>query len=96
MDVLRYVQQTTDGGYIAVGMWNEESHWLLKVDANGNEEWNLTVLPDSTRYPRAYVVQQTSDGGYIVTGCHADPHASRAYGYNRFLWKVDATGTKPD
>jgi len=36
-DVLRYVQQTDDGGYIGVGVWNGDSHWLLKVDADGNE-----------------------------------------------------------
>ena len=88
-EALRYIQQTTDGGYSGVGMWNRESHWLLKIDADGNEEWNAISPPDNTRYPRAYVVQQTSDGGYITTGVHGD---NVGYGYNRCLWKVDASG----
>ncbi|MFO8078469.1 MAG: Ig-like domain-containing protein [Thermoplasmatota archaeon] len=88
LDAFRSVQQTSDGGYIAAGVWNEEAHWLVKVDSNGNEEWNITALHTSELYPRAYFVEETSDGGFIVCGCHDDWPT----GYNRFLWKVKNNG----
>jgi hypothetical protein len=87
-DVFRSVQQTSDGGYIAVGMWNREAHWLMKVDSNGVEEWNVTALTNPELYPRAYFVEETNDGGFIVCGCHED----YPDGYDRCLWKVDKAG----
>ena len=87
-DVLRGVKQTNDGGYIAVGVSNGESHWFLKVDADGNEEWSSTALPNPNLWPRCYTVEQTSDGGYITAGCHE----SGAWGYDRCIWKVDQNG----
>jgi len=88
-DVLRCVKQTNDGGYIAAGVWNAESHWLLKVDADGNEEWSSTALPNPNLWPRCYTVEQTSDGGYITAGCHED---TSGIGYDRCIWKVDENG----
>jgi hypothetical protein len=96
MDLFRNVKQTTDGGYIAVGVWNgtntpplSGSHWLVKVDADGDEEWSVTALHNTSVYPRCYIVEQTSDGGYITAGCHED---TTGFGYNRCIWKVDEDG----
>jgi len=88
-DLFRNVKQTNDSGYIAVGVWNSTSHWLVKLDANGDEVWNATALPNSSLWPRCYIVEQTSDGGYITAGCHED---TAGFGYNRCIWKVDADG----
>jgi hypothetical protein len=95
IEVFRGVKQTEDGGYIAVGAWNATntpglsgSHWLVKVDANGDEEWNASALPNASFYPRCYNVEQTSDGGYVTAGCHSDG----TWGYNRCIWKVDEDG----
>lgn len=88
MDVFRYVEQTNDGGYIMVGAWNGTSHWLVKVDANGDEEWSATALTNATHYPRCFIVEQTSDGGFITAGCHEKD----TWGYNRCIWKVDENG----
>ena len=84
----RFVQQTDDGGFILTGYtYSTKNHtndvWLIKTDANGNEEWNRT-LGDSiyfqwnaggdeepmpyALYDYGYSVQQTSDGGYIIGG----------------------------
>ena len=84
----RFVQQTDDGGFILTGYtYSTKNHtndvWLIKTDANGNEEWNRT-LGDSIYFqwnaggdeePMPYAlydygssVQQTSDGGYIIGG----------------------------
>ncbi len=56
------IKQTKDGGYIISGVMD----WkilLLKIDKDGNEEWNKTINGDW-----GYSVQETSDGGYIITG----------------------------
>lgn len=62
-----YVWQTSEGGYILAGETNSfrrgSNAWLIKTDANGNEQWNMTYEGE-----RASSVQQTSDGGYIIAG----------------------------
>ncbi len=94
-DIFRNIKQTTDGGYIAVGVWDgiwsptqSGSHWLVKLDANGMEEWNVTALYNATHWPRCYMVEETHDGGFVTAGCHE----SGTWGYNRCIWKVDANG----
>jgi hypothetical protein len=70
-DMARFVQQTSDGGYIVVGETNsfgefELAIFLIKTDAKGNVQWAKTYEVMDFEY--AYSVQQTSDGGYIVAG----------------------------
>ncbi len=68
-DVVFAVQQTADGGYIVAGVtysfiegwWDECDPWILKLDSNGNVEWEKTVEGYEARD-----IQQTSDGGYIL------------------------------
>ena len=72
-DVAYSVQQTTDGGFIVAGETKSygagsSDFWLVKTDANGNEEWNQTFGLVGSRYDIAYSVQQTTDGGFIVAG----------------------------
>ena len=87
------VQQTSDGGYILVGITSgagDTDFWLVKADFNGNEQWNQTF--DCT-YPFDSVssVQQTSDGGYILAG---DLKSSRAYLSDFWLIKTDSNGNE--
>ncbi len=65
------VQQTTDGSYIMAGSTlsygaGQEDFWLVKVDADGNEQWNRTF--GGVKDDLAWSVHQTSDGGYIIAG----------------------------
>jgi hypothetical protein len=89
-DLFRNIKQTHDDGYIAVGVWDSTSHWLVRLDENGNEIWNTTALPNASLWPRCYIVEQTSDLGFVTAGCHEDNNYG--IGYNKCIWKVDENG----
>jgi hypothetical protein len=87
--VFRRVQQTFDGGYIALGYFNTSSGssygWLVKTDAQGTVQWEKSFAgfdPVS--------VQQTTEGGYVLGG--SMPSASRRS--QLYLLKTDAGGNK--
>jgi len=65
----RFVQQTTDGGYIITGITNNSGYkmYLIKTDVNGDSLWTRT-FGDVNNDSKGNSVQQTTDGGYIITG----------------------------
>jgi len=66
---IRYVQETSDGGYIMVGSDEggfRENSVLVKVDSDGEVEW--TKKYSGERLDRATYVWQTADGGYVIGG----------------------------
>ncbi len=69
-----HVFRTNDGGYILVESTDvfgagEHDIWLLKLNANGDIQWQKTYGGSEKEFP-GYVnsIQQTNDGGYILTG----------------------------
>jgi len=66
-----FIQQTSDGGYIAVGYTASagagiSDFWILKLSLAGVIEWQYAYGGSGDDV--AYAVQETSDGGYIVAG----------------------------
>ena len=85
-----FVQQTTDGGYIATGVLyidggTNAEVYLLKIDANGNTIWSKTFGGFSI-FDCGYCVQQTTDGGYIIAGCY--------HNWALLLIKTDSNGNQ--
>ena len=82
------VLQSTDGGYILTGTYNNEDIWLIKTDENGIEKWNKKY--DSSGYDTARCVQQDRDGGYIIVGYKAIDLSE----FNSDIWlvKTDSEG----
>jgi len=67
---VEFVQQTADGGYVLIG--NTDSHgagssdiWFVKIDSNGNMQWNNTI--GGIKWDEARFVSQVP-GGYIIAG----------------------------
>jgi len=78
------VDQTVDGGYILVGTayYKAGGIWLIKVDANGKEEWENMFGGEGMS---GDCVIQTIDGGYTILG--------EGFG-DLWLIKVDAEGNE--
>jgi PKD repeat protein len=91
-DDFHRVENTSDGGYIAVGTTQSNAavisdEWLYKVDVNGDSMWARTY--GGANHDHAYSAVQTSDGGYILCGYTA------SFGFNyedAHVVKVDGAG----
>ena len=89
-------QQTTDGGYIIVGsICPYKAYfcdvWLIKLDYEGNEQWNRT-FGDPQYVNFGHSVQQTRDGGYILAGSTGYGVANDKSAF--WLIKTDAQGNE--
>ncbi len=64
-DIIR----TEDGGFMILGNTSSFGNggadiWLIKIDLNGNEQWNQTYGNGSNDYGQS--ILQTYDGGFII------------------------------
>jgi hypothetical protein len=82
---------TSDGGYAIAGSWNCSSggmdFWLIKTDAMGTAEWNMTY--GGSDYDGAASLVITSDGGYAIAGYTESFGAGER---DAWLVKTDADG----
>ena len=71
VDVARSIQQTPDGGYLAVGYTNsfgagDYDYFLMKLDSAGDSLWFKTYGNNYSN--RCYSIKSLSDGNYILAG----------------------------
>jgi len=62
------VIQTADGGYIVLALSGAQGGdvWLIKLAADGTEQWNTTYGGSDFDTPSSFI--QTADGGYLLIG----------------------------
>lgn len=107
---LTSVEQTSDGGYILGGTSysgisgnktganrGNSDYWVVKIDANGNKEWDKTF--GGADYEELFSVQQTLEGGYILggssfSGVNGNKAAPNRGSSDYWVVKIDANGNK--
>ncbi len=87
--------ETKDGGFILAGAGNWQSSggmvpWLVKIDSQGHDKWNLAYGQYS---PESYVaVVQTTDEGYLVIKA-GNPMLIRTDPGGSELWNIPLSFT---
>ncbi|MCD4665389.1 MAG: T9SS type A sorting domain-containing protein [Bacteroidales bacterium] len=88
-DQAESIQQTNDGGYIVTGVYEVIGNppiklALVKLDQNGNLEWEQTF--GNSGFNVGYSVLQSEDDGFIVGGFKSTPD------HDFWLLKTDGNG----
>ncbi len=100
---LRSIVITSDGGYAAAGFVFNTSNdratwnlWVLKLDNNGNEEWNRTFNGPEDGPDYAAQIVLASDGGFLISGATQSKFALPNETWNTDYWliKTDANGNE--
>ncbi|OON68306.1 T9SS type A sorting domain-containing protein [Hymenobacter sp. CRA2] len=104
------LELTKDGGFIIGGFSNspasydksqgsrgETDYWIIKLDANGQKQWDRTLGGAKSEALR--VVRQTADGGYILggdsySGAGGDKTGALRGIQDFWIVKLDAAGNK--
>ena len=99
----KYIQQTSDGGYILSGKTNSvdgdvynnhgsDDAWILKLNSLGVIQWQKCLGGISDESGES--IQQTSDGGFILSGYtnSVDGDVSGNHGSND-VWVVKLSNT---
>jgi hypothetical protein len=94
-DIFFVVQQSSDGGFVALGSRDADGWdyggdcWLVKIDENGNMQWDKTYGGERTDY--GHGILQTNDGGYIIS---AITESFGAGSGDAWLIKTDSVGNE--
>jgi len=110
-DNLFSLQQTTDGGYILGGSsysgiggdktgasWGMNDFWIIKIDANGNKQWDKDFGGNNIESDFGSVIQ-TTDGGYFLccesfSPISGDKTESNLGSIQAWVVKSDSMGSK--
>ncbi len=109
-DLLLWVEQTIDGGYILGGFSNSgisgeksedtkgvNDYWIVKTDSEGNKEWDHDFGGSKDDF--LYSIKQQYDGGYILGGYSGSDKSGDKSIVNKgssdyWIIKTDALGIK--
>lgn len=107
-DALHVIQQTIDEGYVMGGYslssisgnktengWGNEDYWVVKLDENGNIQWQNTV--GGNKYDNLITLREIADTGYVLGGFSISDisgnKTTSSMGYGDYwLIKLDPTG----
>lgn len=109
-DELQTMKHTADGGYILGGYSASAANgdksqanqglddfWIVKTDSNGSKQWDKTF--GGTDDDDLISLEVTTDGGFILggyskSGISGDKSQASQGGYDFWMVKTDANGTK--
>lgn len=109
-DKLSGLIQTSDGGYLLSGQSSSPSggdktensrggldYWIVKINANGQKQWDKTYGGNNTEYHGKAIA--TSDGGFLIIGHSASVISNEKSENNKGDWdwwivKTNSTGQK--
>ena len=88
------VQNTPDGGFIVAGETTSygaggKDWFVMKLDANGVEQWTKTYGSTLIEDGNSIAIIQTSDGGYLFVG-HSGTSSQSTW--DAYAYKLDANG----
>jgi hypothetical protein len=110
-DLLKSIKHTLDGGFILAGTSNSnksgqkkqnsfglEDLWIIKLNAAGNEDWQLNIGGRGQDYLSS--IEPTADGGYIIGATSNSDNITDAMGkkgdnqggLDYWVIKLDKTG----
>ena len=88
------VKQTSDGGYVAVGVFDDENadHGavVLKVDGSGIVQWQTLLGPAGRTHALLESVEATADGGAVAAGRYYTTSSDLRFGV--LAVRLDANG----
>ena len=90
--------QTSDDGYLIAGMTSPSidsdflDGWLVKLDANGIEEWSKTYTDGEVNY--FFSIIHTNDSGFALAGATGSYTGTPTNLLHGWLVKVDSTGAE--
>jgi hypothetical protein len=88
---------TNDNGFLLAG-WTANfgararDIYLVKTDANGNEQWHK-IYGDAHKDGASDIIA-TNDGGYLVVGGLENTYFSNEWRTDLYILKIDASGNK--
>jgi predicted secreted protein len=106
-DIARGAVALRDGGFVVAGdtqskvKGGSSRGWLIKLDANGKQQWEVTVGNRAGDYS-IRAIEQTAEGGYIVAGSHtrrkrgSDIWLARVSKTRNVVWQFATRGRAKD
>jgi len=110
LDLSYYIQQTSDGGYIAFGSSTSSGtgdvsgvsrgvrdFWFIKLDASGNISWEKLYGGSGTEF--GFTAHECRDGSFVMIGSSGssvsgDVSSATHGSYDFWVVKIDNTGNK--